>query len=60
MVVHFNRLKLCPANVRGSLYCPQNSLYSSQGGDATSSPVNTETSGSGEQVVLIPDDDESC
>ena len=58
IVVHFNRLKLCPANVRGSSYCPQNSSHSSQGGDATSSPVNTEISGSGDQVVLIPDDDE--
>ena len=58
LVVHFNRLKLCPDNVHSSSYCPKDALYSSPCDDATSSPVNTKTSGSGGQLVLIPDDDE--
>ena len=58
MLVHFDRLKISPANVHRLSYYPQDTLYSSQFGDATSSPVNTETCDSGGQVVLIPDDDE--
>ena len=59
MIVYFKRLKLFPANVRSSSYCPQDAAsHSSQFGDAVSSPVNTETYGSGGQVVLIPDNDE--
>ena len=38
--------------------CKLYPLYSSPCDDATSSPVNTKISGSGGQLVLIPDDDE--
>ena len=44
--------------VRSSSYCPKDALYSSPCDDATSSPVNSKTSGSGVQLILIPDDDE--
>ena len=58
MEVHFNRLKLCPTNVRSSSYCPQDALHSGQLDGAASSPVGTETCGSGGQILLIPDDDD--
>ena len=45
-----------PANVHSPSCCPQDALYSSQSGDATSSPVKTKNSAM--QVVLITDVDE--
>ena len=57
MVVHFNRLILCPTNVRSSSYCPQDASYSGKLDGAARSPVGTETCSSGGQVLLIPDDD---
>ena len=58
MVVHFNRLKLCPTNVRSSSYCPQDASHSGQLDGAAGSPVGTETCSSGGQILLIPDDDD--
>ena len=39
MVVHFNRLKLCPANVRSPSDSSQNTSYR-QDGDVVDPPVN--------------------
>ena len=58
MVVHFNRLKLCPTNVRSSSYCPQDASHCGQLDGAAGSPVGTETCSSGGQILLIPDDDD--
>ena len=58
MVVHFNRLKLCPTNVRSSSCCPQDASHNGQLDGAASSPVGTEACSSGGRALLIPDDDD--
>ena len=60
MVVHFNRLKLCPADVRSPSYCLENTPHG-QDGNVTGPPTNSESSGLGQKhrpVILIPDVDE--
>ena len=47
-----------PTDVRSLSYCPQDASYSSQFDDTAGFPVNTETCGSGGQVVLLPDGEE--
>ena len=57
MVVHFNRLKLCPASVRCSTDGLQNDSYR-QDGDVVGSPVNIEDSSSRQRCMpgsFIPD-----
>ena len=60
MVVHFNRLKLCPADVRSPSRCLENTPHG-QDGNVTSPPVNSKSSGLGQKhspVILVPDVDE--
>ena len=58
LVVHFNRLKLCPANVCSLSYCPKDASYSSAFRDATSSPVNTKDFWFRWEGSIDSDDDE--
>ena len=52
MVVHFNRLKLCPASVRCSTDGLQNDSYR-QDGDVVGSPVNIEDSSSRQRCIPV-------
>ena len=57
VVVHFNRLKLCPASVRSSTDGLQNDSYR-QDGDVVGPPVNIEDSSSRQRCMpgsFIPD-----